>query len=210
MEVKGEVHGIARSSGGTRAPGFRYAPPRRHGGASGADRARPAGPAAPLRRRSRQVLGREAAVHLLPRHLRPEAHRPHRPSARLRCLRPRHPRPRPSARRVRRRSTISWPRPRSWRWRPCACRRGARSARVRATAWATWPACWSAMPRTQAARTGVTVVLADPPALAAVDVRGGAPGTINTDVLRLGGLISRVDGVVLSGGSVFGLEAAPA
>ena len=57
------------------------------------------------------------------------------------------------------------------------------------------------------ARTGVTVVLADPPALAAVDVRGGAPGTVNTDALRLGGLISRVDGVVLSGGSVFGLEA---
>ena len=39
------------------------------------------------------------------------------------------------------------------------------------------------------------------------DVRGGAPGTVNTDALRLGGLISRVDGVVLSGGSVFGLEA---
>ena len=57
------------------------------------------------------------------------------------------------------------------------------------------------------ARTGVTVVLADPPALAAVDVRGGAPGTVNTNALRLGGLISRVDGVVLSGGSVFGLEA---
>jgi L-aminopeptidase/D-esterase-like protein len=59
-----------------------------------------------------------------------------------------------------------------------------------------------------AARTGVTVVLAEPPALAAVDVRGGAPGTVNTDALRPGGLITRVDGVVLSGGSVFGLEAA--
>ena len=58
------------------------------------------------------------------------------------------------------------------------------------------------------ARTGVTVVLADRPALAAVDVRGGAPGTINTDLLRPGGLISKVDGIVLSGGSVFGLEAA--
>ena len=44
--------------------------------------------------------------------------------------------------------------------------------------------------------------------LAAVDVRGGAPGTINTDALRAGGLITRVNGVVLSGGSVFGLEAA--
>jgi L-aminopeptidase/D-esterase-like protein len=56
-------------------------------------------------------------------------------------------------------------------------------------------------------RTGVTVVLADPPALAAADVRGGAPGTVNTDALRPGGLISSVDGIVLSGGSVFGLEA---
>jgi L-aminopeptidase/D-esterase-like protein len=60
----------------------------------------------------------------------------------------------------------------------------------------------------QAARTGVTVVLADCPAQAAVDVRGGAPGTINTDILRPGGLISKVDAIVLSGGSVFGLEAA--
>jgi L-aminopeptidase/D-esterase-like protein len=59
-----------------------------------------------------------------------------------------------------------------------------------------------------AARTGVTVVLAERAILAAVDVRGGAPGTINTDALRAGGLIQRVDGVVLSGGSVFGLEAA--
>ena len=58
------------------------------------------------------------------------------------------------------------------------------------------------------ARTGVTVVLAEQPALAAVDVRGGAPGTINTDLLRPGVLISKVDGIVLSGGSVFGLEAA--
>ena len=59
-----------------------------------------------------------------------------------------------------------------------------------------------------AARTGVTVVLAEPAALAAADVRGGAPGTINTDALRAGGLLQRVDGVVLSGGSAFGLEAA--
>ena len=59
-----------------------------------------------------------------------------------------------------------------------------------------------------AARTGVTVVLAEPAVLAAADVRGGAPGTLNTDALRVGGLLQRVDGVVLSGGSVFGLEAA--
>lgn len=59
-----------------------------------------------------------------------------------------------------------------------------------------------------AARTGVTVVLAEQAVMAAADVRGGAPGTINTDALRHGGLIQKVDGVVLSGGSVFGLEAA--
>ena len=52
------------------------------------------------------------------------------------------------------------------------------------------------------------MVLADPPALVAVDVRGGAPGTINTAGLAPGGLIREVHGVVLSGGSIFGLEAA--
>ncbi len=57
-------------------------------------------------------------------------------------------------------------------------------------------------------RTGVTVVLAEARARAAVDVRGGAPGTINTDALLPGGLIDSVDAVVLSGGSAFGLEAA--
>ena len=60
----------------------------------------------------------------------------------------------------------------------------------------------------QAARTGVTVVLAEPQARAAVDVRGGAPGTINTEALLPGGLIHSIDAVVLSGGSAFGLEAA--
>jgi L-aminopeptidase/D-esterase-like protein len=60
----------------------------------------------------------------------------------------------------------------------------------------------------QNARSGVTVVLAAPAARAAVDVRGGAPGTINTEALLPGGLIRAVDAVVLSGGSAFGLEAA--
>jgi L-aminopeptidase/D-esterase-like protein len=58
------------------------------------------------------------------------------------------------------------------------------------------------------AHTGATVVLPERRALAAADVRGGAPGTINTDALEPGGLIREVDGIVLSGGSVFGLEAA--
>ncbi len=60
------------------------------------------------------------------------------------------------------------------------------------------------------ARTGVTVVLPDQPAVAAVDVRGGAPGTRETDALAPGGLIEHAHGFALSGGSVFGLDAASA
>ena len=59
-------------------------------------------------------------------------------------------------------------------------------------------------------RTGVTVVLPDGPCLAAVDVRGGAPGTRETDALDPTCLVDRVDAVVLSGGSAFGLEAGSA
>ena len=58
------------------------------------------------------------------------------------------------------------------------------------------------------ARSGVTVVLPARPAVAAVDVRGGGPGTRETDVLAPGNLLETVDAVVLSGGSAFGLEAA--
>lgn len=56
--------------------------------------------------------------------------------------------------------------------------------------------------------TGVTVVLPDRPAVAAVDVRGGGPGTRETDALDPAALVERVDAVVLSGGSAFGLDAA--
>jgi L-aminopeptidase/D-esterase-like protein len=56
-------------------------------------------------------------------------------------------------------------------------------------------------------RTGVTAVLPDHPSLAAIDVRGGAPGTRETDSLDPTCLVDRVDAVVLSGGSAFGLEA---
>ena len=59
-------------------------------------------------------------------------------------------------------------------------------------------------------RTGVTVVLPDVPCLAAVDVRGGAPVTRETDALDPTCLVDRVDAVVLSGGSAFGLEAGSA
>src|SRR6516225_5520362 len=60
----------------------------------------------------------------------------------------------------------------------------------------------------QAAITGATVVLAEAPAMAAVDVRGGAPGSRETELLAPETLVDRVDAVVLSGGSAFGLDAA--
>ena len=56
--------------------------------------------------------------------------------------------------------------------------------------------------------TGVTVVLPDRPAVAAADVRGGGPGTRETDALHPAALVERVDAIVLSGGSAFGLDAA--
>lgn len=58
------------------------------------------------------------------------------------------------------------------------------------------------------ALTGVTVVLPEREVLASVDIRGGAPGTREMDALAPEGLIEAVHGVVLSGGSVFGLDAA--
>ncbi len=57
-------------------------------------------------------------------------------------------------------------------------------------------------------KTGVTVILPDAPAICAVDVRGGGPGTRETDSLQDGGLIEQVHAVVLSGGSVYGLASA--
>src|SRR5471032_2383168 len=59
-----------------------------------------------------------------------------------------------------------------------------------------------------AARTGVTVILTDERAVCAVDVRGGGPGTRETDILAAETLVEAVDAVVLSGGSVYGLAAA--
>jgi L-aminopeptidase/D-esterase-like protein len=56
--------------------------------------------------------------------------------------------------------------------------------------------------------TGTTVLLAEVPAIAAVDVRGGAPGSRETELLDPAALVSRVDAIVLSGGSAFGLDAA--
>lgn len=59
-------------------------------------------------------------------------------------------------------------------------------------------------------RTGVTVIYPVKPCLAAVDVRGGAPGTRETDSLRPTCGVDRIDAIVLAGGSVFGLDAASA
>ena len=59
-------------------------------------------------------------------------------------------------------------------------------------------------------RTGVTVILPDAPAICAVDVRGGGPGTREISALQDGGLIEHVHAIVLSGGSVYGLAAADA
>lgn len=56
--------------------------------------------------------------------------------------------------------------------------------------------------------TGCTVVLARGSAVAGVDVRGAAPGTRETDLLAPGNIVERVHGILLSGGSAWGLDAA--
>ncbi|MGW0330264.1 P1 family peptidase [Streptomyces sp. NPDC003011] len=57
--------------------------------------------------------------------------------------------------------------------------------------------------------TGTTVVLApEGGAVAAVDVRGGGPGTKETDALDPRNLVQKVDAIVLTGGSAYGLDAA--
>ena len=56
--------------------------------------------------------------------------------------------------------------------------------------------------------TGCSVVLAPQGAVCAVDVRGAAPGTRETDLLNPANLVERVHAVLLCGGSAFGLDAA--
>lgn len=56
--------------------------------------------------------------------------------------------------------------------------------------------------------TGCTVVLCRAGAVGGVDVRGSAPGTRETDLLRPENLVDKVHAVVLTGGSAFGLDAA--
>ena len=57
-------------------------------------------------------------------------------------------------------------------------------------------------------KSGSTVLTADKPFNASVDVRGGAPGTRETDLLAPDKLVNAIDAIVLSGGSAFGLDAA--
>jgi D-aminopeptidase len=56
--------------------------------------------------------------------------------------------------------------------------------------------------------SGVTVVLGEAPFIAAADLRGGGIGSRETDALRSEGTVDEVHGLVLSGGSAFGLDAA--
>ena len=56
--------------------------------------------------------------------------------------------------------------------------------------------------------SGSTVMLFDEPAVASVDIRGGGPGTRETDLLSPAATVERIDAIAISGGSAFGLEAA--
>ena len=58
------------------------------------------------------------------------------------------------------------------------------------------------------ALTGCTVILTEAGATGGVDQRGGAPGTRETDALRPMHMVEKVHGIILSGGSAFGLDAA--
>ncbi len=58
------------------------------------------------------------------------------------------------------------------------------------------------------ARTGCTVIICRDGAVCAADVRGAAPGTRETDLLRGYNLVPRVNAILLTGGSAFGLGAA--
>ena len=56
--------------------------------------------------------------------------------------------------------------------------------------------------------SGVTAILFDKPAVAAIDVRGGGPGTREETLLRPESTVEAIDGITLSGGSALGLDAA--
>jgi len=55
--------------------------------------------------------------------------------------------------------------------------------------------------------SGATAILFDKPAVAAIDIRGGGPGTRESAMLDPVNTVERIDGIALAGGSAFGLEA---
>ncbi len=57
-------------------------------------------------------------------------------------------------------------------------------------------------------KSGVTAILCDDPAVAGVQILGGAPGTRETDLLEPHNSVEAINAIVLSGGSAFGLDAA--
>src|SRR5688572_80969 len=59
-------------------------------------------------------------------------------------------------------------------------------------------------------RTGTTVIYPETRCAAAADIRGGAPGTLNIQALDPTSIGNTVDAIVLSGGSMYGLDAAGA
>ncbi len=67
---------------------------------------------------------------------------------------------------------------------------------------------WAAHETDDIGKTGCTIVVAPDGAVGAVDVRGGAPGTRETDAFSPLNLVDRVHAVILCGGSAFGLCAA--
>jgi D-aminopeptidase len=56
--------------------------------------------------------------------------------------------------------------------------------------------------------SGTTAVLFDTPAIASIDIRGGSPGSRETDLLDPAMMVEHIDAIALSGGSAFGLDAA--
>src|ERR1700744_1654563 len=55
--------------------------------------------------------------------------------------------------------------------------------------------------------SGVTAVIFDQPMVAAMDVRGGGPGTREGALLDVANTVEKIDAIALSGGSAFGIEA---
>jgi L-aminopeptidase/D-esterase-like protein len=70
-----------------------------------------------------------------------------------------------------------------------------------------WPAIEVGIGSYEEGPTGLTIFRFQKPALGVVDVRGGAPGTVNTDLLRVGYEARGVDAIVFAGGSAYGEEA---